>query len=585
MAQTSPPAPQREALVDAGGTVLGSSGVRAVVPSGLDRYAAAFLTTRHDEVRFLWRPGDPVWLTVALHRARTGHGGQDVARVRWSGVEMPEGLTAREVDVLTLVCLGLTNHQIAMRLGTSARTVSSQVERLLTKLGQTGRAGLAALAVELDLLRLPVPGGVEDEYGLAVLDVERAATAGGRSVVRQLRRRPPRPAPLHIGSVLPLTGQAWADGIEGQRGAELAVAQINARGGVGGRPLEHVVVSADFFEPAEVIAAFRSLLDLEVDAVMTSYASADCPEVLDLVADFGRPFLHTATFEQQVQMVREDRSRFGMVFQTCPSETHYGVGFVRLLDELRAAGLWRPVSRTIVALELETNSTRTANESFFRAAEASGWVVGDVVPIPVGDPDWVRIVERVNRSDPAAVMITHFVPQSVADFQRAFRDVGNGALAYGIYGPSIPHFAEAARDAAEGMLWSSVTGTYDDVFGRAFRREYEQLHGTPAGLSQAGAAYDRVRLLSAAWAATGSADESQVLAYLRSAVHRGVNGVYYLGGSGQSALSYPDVTPDPSLGQAHTVFQVQSGRSQLLGPAPYGDLTAFRPPPAFRRPA
>lgn len=74
-----------------------------------------------------------------------------------------------------------------------------------------------------------------------------------------------------------------------------------------------------------------------------------------------------------------------------------------------------------------------------------------------------------------------------------------------------------------------------------------------------------------------------MLSFLRSAVYRGVNGVYYLGGSGQAALSYPDVTPDPSLGQAHMVFQVQDGTSRLLGPAPYGDLSVFRTPPWARR--
>lgn len=585
MAQPTPLDPAREVLVDQQGVPQGPPRAVRAVPEGLARYAAAFLTTRHERVDFLWKVSRG-WVAVHLTRARGGPAGGSRAALRWTGFEMPEGLTSREIDVLTLVCLGLTNQQAAERLGTSARTVSTQIERLLTKLGQSGRAGLAALAVEVGLLRLPLPGGVHDECGLALVDVERAASTQDRRPPRGLRRPVVRPEPLRIGSVLPLTGPAWADGLEQQRGAQLAVAQINARGGIGGRPLEHVVASADFFAPDEVLAAVRSLVDLEVDAIITSYASADCPEVLDLVADFGQPFLHTATFEEQVQLVREDRTRFGMVFQTCPSETHYGVGMIRLLDELTAAGLWQPRARSIVALELETNSTRTANRQFFEAADSSGWVVADVVPIPVADPDWPALVRRANLHDPAVLMVTHFVAGSLAEFQREFRLHGNDALVYGFYGPSIPQFASTAQDAAEGMLWSTVTGTYDDEFGRAFRRDYERLHGTPAGLSQAGAAYDQVRLLSAAWATTRSADVGEILTHLRSAVHRGVNGVYYLGGSGQSALSYPDVTPDPSLGQAHTVFQVQHGVSRLLGPAPYGNLSLFRPPPrSQRRPA
>ena len=381
--------------------------------------------------------------------------------------------------------------------------MSTQVERLLTKLDQTGRAGLAAVTVESELLRLPIPGGVDHECGLALVDVERAASRPVRRDVRPARRTPNRLAPLHIGSVLPLTGAAWADGLEAQRGAELAVAQINARGGIQGRQVEHVVASADFFEPDEVLHAFRSLVDLEVDAIITSYANSEVPDVLDLVADFGQPFLHNATFEAQVERVRNERERFGMVFQTCPSEIHYGVGLIRLLDELTASRQWRPRSRSIVAVEVELDSSHTATESFFLAAERSGWDVADVVRVPFEDPDWRAVVSRVNTSDPAAVMVTHFVPQAMADFQHAFRAIGNDALVYGVYGPSIPHFADEARGAAEGMIWSTVTGTYDDDFGRAFRRDFERLHGTPAGWSQAGGAYDQVNLLSTAWSSTG----------------------------------------------------------------------------------
>ncbi len=582
-----------ECSVDAHGTSAGSARARAALPVGLVDYAVAFLSTEHDHVQFLWKSPEPQWLSVRFERAAAISGRPAGCSVQWTVTELPAGLTTRELDVLTLVCLGLTNIQVADRLGNSSRTVSTQVERLLGKLEQKSRAGLAAIAVDARLLRLPLPGGDFDESGLSIVDVERAvhsraippADVDERPLTYLSRplRRPLRRAPFHIGSVLPLTGPSWADGLEAHRGAELAVAQINARGGINGRPVEHVVASADFFNPTEVASAFRSLVDLDVDAIITSYANAECPAVLDIVADFGQPFLHNATYEHQVEMVREDQNRFGMIFQTCPSEIHYGAGFVRLLDDLRAQGSWNPTSRALVAVELEAQSTHTANEAFFRAAEVSGWEVADVAVVPLRSPDWRALVDRIVAHSPAAIMITHFVPDALVDFQRVFNEYGNDALIYGVYGPSIPEYQNAARGDSEGVIWSTVTGTYDDEFGRAFRRDFERLHGTPAGWSQASAAYDQVRLLSAAWSSTGSTDSAQVQQYLRSVVYRGVNGVYYLGGPGQAALSYPDVTPDPSIAQAHMVYQVQDGRPRVLGPVPYGDVGAFRIPPWFGR--
>lgn len=65
----------------------------------------------------------------------------------------PHGcLTPREIDVLTLVCQGRTNGEIADELFISLRTVKSHVEALLRKLEQSNRTGLVAIASAEDLV-------------------------------------------------------------------------------------------------------------------------------------------------------------------------------------------------------------------------------------------------------------------------------------------------------------------------------------------------------------------------------------------------------------------------------------------------
>jgi branched-chain amino acid transport system substrate-binding protein len=59
-----------------------------------------------------------------------------------------------------------------------------------------------------------------------------------------------------------------------------------------------------------------------------------------------------------------------------------------------------------------------------------------------------------------------------------------------------------------------------------------------------------------------------------------VNGSYFLDNARQSGLAYPDMTRDPSLSQAHLVFQVQDGQHRILTPPPYVEAS-FRPPPWF----
>jgi DNA-binding NarL/FixJ family response regulator len=60
------------------------------------------------------------------------------------GDQRPSPLSARELEVATLVAQGLTNRQIADRLVISERTAQNHVQHILTKLGFTSRSQIAA---------------------------------------------------------------------------------------------------------------------------------------------------------------------------------------------------------------------------------------------------------------------------------------------------------------------------------------------------------------------------------------------------------------------------------------------------------
>ncbi|MFJ4480788.1 response regulator [Streptomyces longwoodensis] len=69
--------------------------------------------------------------------------------------EPPDGLTAREAEVLVLIAEGLSNHQIAQKLHVSTATVKTHINNLFAKIGIKDRAQAVRYAYGKGLVRPP----------------------------------------------------------------------------------------------------------------------------------------------------------------------------------------------------------------------------------------------------------------------------------------------------------------------------------------------------------------------------------------------------------------------------------------------
>ncbi len=63
-------------------------------------------------------------------------------------------LTTREIEVLTLVARGLSNKEVADRLGTAGGTVKMHIQNILSKLGASDRTHAVTIALQRGIIRL-----------------------------------------------------------------------------------------------------------------------------------------------------------------------------------------------------------------------------------------------------------------------------------------------------------------------------------------------------------------------------------------------------------------------------------------------
>ena len=560
--------------VDASGTPVSVEyGTDAVIPAELLAIAGKLVSAGTYDVRFLWvedHPNRPCVVQVSPIPAVDAARSTVYLRGEWAD-RLPFGLTLRELDVLTLMVLGLSSAAIADQLTLAIRTVTTHVDRVMRKLGVFSRTAAATIAMDEGILRVPFPGNGDASEQLRLGRILRDTAIPRDTGPRVVRK------PLTIGAALPLIGPAAADGIEMARASRLAVDELNARGGIDGRQIALEIVDVDIFDAASVRTAMERLAAQEVDVITSGYlAHQDVAH--EFVADSGIPYLHAATLDVMAQRVRNDPSRYGGIFQVCASDSNYAPRFVQMMSQLRDRGQWHPSSRRLTILQAAWDQTDLGLAEAAALADRNGWDIEILQPHSDGNASWARLADDIGVTEPAAIMIGNYMVDETVAFLERFLMRPSHSLIYSLYAPSVPQFREMLGARADGVIWATVTGTYSDPRARAFATRYREQFGVNPGRSHAGIAYDRVRLMAHAWAfADNPRDPKRVTEELRQLVYRGVNGVYHFSDPTQTALTYPGRTADPSLAQAHLVFQIQGGKQRIIDPSPYADAE-FVPP-------
>lgn len=99
--------------------------------------------------------------------------------------------------------------------------------------------------------------------------------------------------PLKIGAVFPLTGEGAEFGLQDQKGAQIAVDEINNAGGIDGRAIE-LIVEDSKSNPKDGVSAYRKLVDVDGAKLILGEMSSVSMPIAPLLDQDGVIFITAA---------------------------------------------------------------------------------------------------------------------------------------------------------------------------------------------------------------------------------------------------------------------------------------------------
>lgn len=394
--------------------------------------------------------------------------------------------------------------------------------------------------------------------------------------------------PIPIGAGVPLTGFAAADGIEFKRGLELACDEVNAMGGVLGRPLKPVFEDTKEQGANNIIPAMQRLIDRHgVHAIINGYNTGAVTQEYDVIADAGIIYIHHNTDIVHHATVGQNPKRYFGIFMGDPAEYWYGEGLLSFLNGLVETKQWKRPNNKIAVVTGSQNYSVVIANAIKTNAQKYGWDVNlfETVVVPISE--WGPTLSKIRNEPPAVIAVTHWIPQDLAQFIVQFVANPTNSLVYMQYGPSLAAFREIGRESTNGVLYSTVIAALQDKIGLAFSKRYKERFGAGSSPLIGAQPYDSLHYFAIAAALAGgtgapgeNAQNRKIAEHLRRQIYRGVMGTTHFMVPEQAAIPYPDATNDPSLGMPHQYLQIQDYTKEpgVISPSPY-DTAKFKLPP------
>ncbi len=383
--------------------------------------------------------------------------------------------------------------------------------------------------------------------------------------------------PIRIGLGMAQTGPLAANGKSALLAMNIWKDDINAKGGLLGRPVE-LVVYDDQSQPSVVPGIYTKLLDVDkVDLVVSGYGTNVIAPAMPVIIQHNRTFL--SLFGLAVNHNFHYPKYFTITPTGPDAAISSTVGFFEVGE------MQNPKPKTLAIVAADAEYPRTAADGVVTNAKKFGWQIVYNKTYPPTTTDYTPVIRAVQATNPDAVFVASYPLDSVGIIHAA-NEVG---LKTNLFGGGMVGLQTTSVKQELGPLMNGIVnydfwipaptmefpGVLD--FLKKYQEKAKSAGVDPLGYYLAPWAYSYMQVLSDAVTGAGGLDQDKLADYLRATTFKTIMGDIAFGPDGE--LSEPhDLMVQYQHLSGNALDQFNTGKQPvILWPAKYADGKALYP--------
>lgn len=268
---------------------------------------------------------------------------------------------------------------------------------------------------------------------------------------------------IKMGVIAGMSGPGTSYGIGIRQGAEMAVREINAAGGIKGRKISLVVVD-DASNPAQSVTALQRLANEGVDLIVGGWGSSQVLANMEVAERAGIPYIVVGATNPKIT-TEKNKWTFRVIFTDSVQAEQIADAAVNRLGMKR------------IAVIHDANDYGVGNRDIFVASlKKLGMEPVSIVSYQSADKDFTAQLSRIREANPDGLAVFGTIPAAPAIMNQA-RDLGIKARFIGTGGLANENLMTLAPKASEGTVLTTYFHEDVDPEAKAWAQRYVKEFG------------------------------------------------------------------------------------------------------------